>query len=72
MPPIDQRLTPCEPKSSQRYFAAAHLGRYWHKASFRGSAANGRFGGKADIGQRPDGQRKIITVSGATRGENDF
>jgi hypothetical protein len=30
-------------------FAALQFGWYWHIASFRGSAANGRYCGKADI-----------------------
>jgi hypothetical protein len=39
-------------RQRQKVFAALHFGRYWHKASIRGRAANGRFRGKSGHGVR--------------------
>jgi len=38
---------PLGEQAIKRTFAAAHFGRYWHKASLRGTAANGRFRGQS-------------------------
>jgi hypothetical protein len=60
----------------RRSFAALHFGRYWHFASFRGSAAIGRFGVKSrhqkifehGVGNRsPRGAARNVELSTGVR-----
>ena len=46
--PAQPIILPRQSFAQKTLYAALHFGRSWHKASLRGSAANGRFWGNSD------------------------